>query len=105
MELTRLLHNSNNKLLKSESESLRLLEPSNLRRNERLKRVRSKNFDRKRLRAREDYQRMALLERQGRTELQEVRKAVLTAAHQLVFPMEVEALSKQDAGEEGGETL
>ena len=88
----------------SELNELQTLQRSNTRRDERLSRVRSKDFTKKEKSAQQEYSDTRKLAVTKMVDLQVVRRKLVTEVFRGVFPIEVEPLSEADAGEEG-ETL
>ena len=85
----------------TELEELREVEKKNKRRDERLKHVRLKNFHKKEDEARADCLSARTQANQFIAELEVARRTFITDAYRCIFPIEVEALSERDAGEEG----
>ena len=83
----------------SEYQSLKVLEKSNAQREQRLSRVRQKNFKRKEAELTGELSRLHS-EAMGKTaELEGARGKFVTELSRKVFPIEVESLSEKDAGE------
>ena len=83
----------------TECEQLKALERSNLQREQRIKRVRQKNFYKKEAELSEELSRQSSESLRKRTELEVARRQFVNDMSRKVFPIEVESLSERDDGE------
>jgi hypothetical protein len=82
-----------------EHEELKVLERSNLQREQRIRRVRQKNFRKKEAELSEELLRLNSESLRKRAELEVARRQLVTNMSRTVFPIEVESLSERDDGE------
>ena len=75
------------------------MERSNLQREQRIKRVRQKNFRKKEAELSEELSRQSSESLRKRTELEAARRQFVSDISRKVFPIEVESLSERDDGE------
>ena len=75
------------------------MERSNLQREQRIKRVRQKNFRKKEAELSEELSRQSSESLRKRTELEAARRQFVNDMSRKVFPIEVESLSERDDGE------
>lgn len=85
--------------LLSEYQNLKMLEKSNIHREQRLSHVRQKNFRRKEAELSAELSKLHSEAARKMAELEEVRCHFVTEMCRRVFPIEVESLSERDAGE------
>lgn len=78
------------------------MKSSNVRRDERLRRVRTKDLRKKSEVVEREYAEQKTEASQRASQLHSQRRVFVTQALHSVFPIEVESLSREDAGEEGG---
>lgn len=76
-----------------------MLERSNLQREQRIKRVRQKNFRKKEAELSEELSRLSAESLRKRAELEVARRHFINNMSRMVFPIEVESLSERDDGE------
>lgn len=77
------------------------MERSNLQREQRIKRVRQKNFRKKEAELSEELSRLSSENLRKRVELEAARRKFVNDMSRKVFPIEVESLSERDDGEGG----
>lgn len=87
--------------LYAELEAVQLLTKENKKRDERLRRVRGKDFCLKETRLSTDVMEDKRVAAEKSVELVSARKAFITGLYQKIFPIEVLPLSSADAGAEG----
>ena len=87
----------------TECEQLRILEKSNLQREQRIKRVRQKNFHKKEAELSEELSKLSSESLRKWAELETARRQFVNNMSRRVFPIEVESLSERDDGEGEGE--
>ena len=75
------------------------MERSNLQREQRIKRVRQKNFRKKEGELSGELSKLSSESLRKRTELEEARRQFVNDMSRKVFPIEVESLSERDDGE------
>ena len=83
----------------TECEQLKVLERSNLQREQRIKRVRQKNFHQKEAELSAELSRRSSESLRKWTELEVARRQFVNDMSRKVFPIEVESLSERDDGE------
>ena len=83
----------------TECEQLKILERSNLQREQRIKRVRQKNFRKKEAELSEELSKLTSESLRKRAELEGARRQFVNEMSRQVFPIEVESLSERDDGE------
>ena len=83
----------------AECEQLKILERSNLQREQRIKRVRQKNFWKKEAELSEELSKLSSESLRKRAELEAARRQFVNEMSRQVFPIEVESLSERDDGE------
>ena len=76
-----------------------MLERSNLQQEQRIKRVRQKNFRKKEAELSEELSRLSSESLRKRAELEVARRQFVNNMSRMVFPIEVESLSERDDGE------
>ena len=103
-EITELSFINQYTISNAECERLKTLERSNLQREQRIKRVRQKNFRKKEAELSEELSRVSSESLRKRAELEVARRLFVTNMSRMVFPIEVESLSERDDGEGERET-
>ena len=83
----------------AECEQLKILERNNLQREQRIKRVRQKNFWKKEAELSEELSKLSSESLRKRAELEAARRQFVNEMSRQVFPIEVESLSERDDGE------